>query len=61
MKKNSKSSKENDRHVSILSNISKVYEKFMFKQISEYLDLFYRNISVDSERDRVLNIVYHQC
>ena len=39
-KKNSKSSKENYRPVSILSNISKVYEKFMFKQMSEYFESF---------------------
>ena len=31
-----KSSKDNYRPVSILSTISKVYEKFMFKQMSEY-------------------------
>ena len=39
-KKASKSSKENYRPVSILSNISKVYEKFMFKQMSEYFESF---------------------
>ena len=39
-KKNSKSSKENYRPVSILSNIYKVYEKFMFKQMSEYFESF---------------------
>ena len=39
-KKNSKSSKENYRPVSILSNISKVYEKSMFKQMSEYFESF---------------------
>ena len=37
-KKNSKSSKENYRPISILSNISKVYEKF--KQMSEYFEPF---------------------
>ena len=39
-KKCSKSSKDNYRPVSILSNISKVYEKFMFKQMSEYFESF---------------------
>ena len=34
--KNSKSSKDNHRPVSILSNISKVYEKFILKQMIEY-------------------------
>ena len=57
-KKSSKSSKENYRPVSILSNISKVHEKFMCLNI---LNLFYRNISVDSGRDTVLCFVYYQC
>ena len=39
-KKISKSSKENYRPVSILSNTSKVYEKFMFKQLSGYFESF---------------------
>ena len=37
-KKGSKTSKENYRPVSILSNISKIYERFLFKQISEYFE-----------------------
>ena len=39
-RENSKSSKENYRLVSLLSNISKVYEKFLFKQIFEYFEYF---------------------
>ena len=39
-KKNSESSKHNYRPVSILSNVSKVYVKFMFKQMSEYFESF---------------------
>ena len=39
-KKTSKSSKENYKLVSILSNVSKVYEKFMFKQMPEYFKSF---------------------
>ena len=35
-KKGTKTSKDNYRPVSILSNISKIYERLMFKQISEY-------------------------
>ena len=37
-KKGAKSSNENFRPVSILSNISKIYEKLLFKQISEYFE-----------------------
>ena len=40
LKKKSKSSKDNYRPVSILSSISKVYENFMFKQMSEYFESF---------------------
>ena len=37
-KKDSKSEKNNCRPVSILSNISKVYERIMFKQMSEFFE-----------------------
>ena len=37
-KKNSKSAKNNYRPVSILSNIPKLYERIMFKQMSEYFE-----------------------
>ena len=37
-KKDSKSEKNNYRPVSILSNISKVYERIMFKQMSEFFE-----------------------
>ena len=37
-KKGPKTSKDNYRPVSILSNISKIYERLMFKQISEYFE-----------------------
>ena len=36
--KSPKTSKDNYRPVSILSNISKIYERLMFKQISEYFE-----------------------
>ena len=39
-KKNSKSLKDNYRPVSILSNISNAYEKFMFRQISKCFESF---------------------
>ena len=37
-KKGAKSSKDNYRPVSILSNLSKIYEKLLFKQISGYFE-----------------------
>ena len=37
-KKGTKTSKDNYRPASILSNISKIYERLMFKQISEYFE-----------------------
>ena len=37
-KKDSKNEKNNHRPVSILSNISKVYERIMFKQMSEFFE-----------------------
>ena len=37
-KKGAKTSKDNYRHVSILSNICKIYERLLFKQISEYFE-----------------------
>ena len=37
-KKGAKTSKDNYRPVSILSNISKIYERLLFKQILEYFE-----------------------
>ena len=37
-KKNNKCEKENYRPVSILSNLSKIYEKLMYNQLYEYFD-----------------------
>ena len=37
-KKGTKTSKDNYRPVSILSNISKIYKSFIFKQMSEYFE-----------------------
>ena len=37
-KKGVKSSKDNYRSVSIVSNIFKIYERLLFKQISEYFE-----------------------
>ena len=40
-KKACTTSKENYRHVSILSNISKIYEHLLFKQISGYFEVLF--------------------
>ena len=40
-KKGSKNLKDNYRPISILKNISKVYEKIMFKQIVEFMDPYF--------------------
>ena len=54
-KKDSKIAKNNYRPVSILSNISKLYERIMFKQISEYFEnSFFSKYHVDLERVSVL-------
>ena len=39
-KKDSKSKKDHDRPISVSANISKIYERFFFKQISEYFAQF---------------------
>ena len=38
-KKNNKCEKENYRPVSILSNLSKIYEKLIYNQLYDYFDL----------------------
>ena len=58
-KKDSQNSKENYRLVSILTNFSKIYRKFMFNKISEYFDLSSQNFSVGLERAKALNILFH--
>ena len=40
-KKDSKSKKDHYRPISVLPNISKIYERFVFKQISEYFEQFF--------------------
>ena len=40
-KKGSKNSKENYRLISILPNLSKIYERCMYKRISDYLENFF--------------------
>ena len=45
-KKDCKNSKDNYRPISILKNISKVYERILFKQIGTYMDNFFFKISM---------------
>ena len=40
-KNGSKNSKENYRPISILPNVSKIYERCMYKQMSDYLEIFF--------------------
>ena len=40
-KKDSKNSKDNYRPISILENISKVYERISFKQLGTFRDIFF--------------------
>ena len=40
--------KDNYRPVNILPVLSKLYERYMFKQISEFLKIFSQKINVDS-------------
>ena len=43
-KKNSRTDKENYRPLSILPNISKIYERYLYKQLCDYFDvIFSRN------------------
>ena len=61
--KDSKSKKDHYRPISVLPYISKIYERFLFKQISEYFEQFLSkyHINVDSEKVSVHNIVCYQC
>ena len=45
-KKDSKTSEDHYRPVSILPNNLKIYERFMFKQMSKYFEPFFKKNSV---------------
>ena len=49
-KKDSKNSKDNYRTISILKNISKVYERILFKQIGTFMDNFFQNFNAVLEK-----------
>ena len=59
-KKDTESSKDNYRSLSIISKISKVYEQLMFKQISDYFEIVLSKFQVP-EKSLVLNTVFYQC
>ena len=54
-KKKPKTSKGNYRAISILLNISEVYERYLYKQIRFFLIKSYLNISVDYAKDLISN------
>ena len=56
-KKGSQSEKGNYRPVSILPNLSKVFERCIYKQIYEYFENIYQNIDVVLGKTIVHNIV----
>ena len=60
-KKGDRYSKDNYRPVSILPNVSKIFERCMFRQINEYMDVFYQNTNVVLERATVHNNVSSPC
>ena len=57
-KKGTKTSKDHYRHVSILSNISKIYERFIFKQMSEYFESILSKYQCGFRKVLVLSIAF---
>ena len=55
-KKKSKLSKENYRLISILPNISKVYERYLYDQLSAYFENIFLNLQCDFRKS---NSVQH--
>ena len=60
-KKGFKGSKENYRPVSILPIISKIFEKIISKQITNFMDPYYQSTNAGFEEVLVLKIVYWHC
>ena len=59
--KGDRHSKDNYRPVSILSNVSKIFERWMFRQINEYMNVFLQDTSVVLERAIIHNNVSSPC
>ena len=57
--KKNKCEKENYGPVSILSNLSKIYEKLIYNQIYEYFDNIGFQVNVASRKGIVLSIVFY--
>ena len=57
-KKKSRLEKTNYRPVSLLPNISKVFERCLHREISEYFETVYQNVNVVSEKSIAPKIVY---
>ena len=58
-KKDSKISEDNYRQISILKDISKVYERILFKQIGTFMDIFcFQNFNAVLEKVIVRSNVY---
>ena len=53
--------KTNDRSVSIVPNLSKFFEDILYKQISEFLFIFSRNIKQPFEKDLIYKDVSLLC
>ena len=60
-KKGERECKNNYRPVSILSNVSKILEGIMFRQISNYMDFSFLSINVDLGKDIALNNIFCPC
>ena len=60
-KKGKKDIKGNYRPVSILPNLSKIFEKCMFEQMSQFFENIFRNINVGFGRFLVPSNVFWQC
>ena len=57
-KKNDRTDKTKYRPVSILANLSKVFERCIYKQLSAYFDRVLSQEHVDLERVSIHSIVY---
>ena len=53
--------KTNDRSVSIVPNLSKFFEDILYKQVSEFLFIFSRNIKQTFEKDLIYKDVSLLC
>ena len=57
-KKDDPTDKVNYRPVSVLSLISKIFEKIIHNQLREYMDLFLNKLLYDLEKHILLNTLY---